>query len=89
MADDTSKAPVVDSRQPGFNPEVEASYAEAEAALKKAAAVWGAAGLESPAPPAYSHRCEACGALYEILMDACAACGSAEHIVELPKPAEA
>ena len=89
MADDTSKAPVVDSRQPGFDPEVEASHAEAEAAAKKAAAVGDAEGPVPPAPPTYSHRCEACGALYEISMDACAACGSAQHIVELPKATEA
>ncbi len=38
MADDSAKAPVTDSRDAGFNPEVEASHAEAEAAAAEAAA---------------------------------------------------
>ena len=48
MATETTKAAPVDSRQPGFNPEVEASHAETAAA----AAASAAATPEAPAAAA-------------------------------------
>lgn len=83
MSDGTAQPPV-DSRQPGFNPEVEQSHAEASTAAAAAAKGGAASGDQAPAAPAYSHRCTMCGALYEKLVELCAACGSSEHIEALP-----
>lgn len=52
MTDEEVKEPVVDSRQPGFNPEVEASHAEAAAA----AAAAQPAPEPAPAPPPPTKR---------------------------------
>ena len=88
MTDKSAKAPVTDSRDPGFNPEVEASHAEAEkAAAEKAAAE--AAGLPSvPPPPTYTHRCGACGGQFEAAAEPCPACGASGMVEALIPKAE-
>ena len=88
MAEENVKAPVTDSRLPGFNPEVEASHADAEkAAAEKAAAA--AAGLPSvPAPPTYTHRCGACGGQFEALAQPCQACGASNTMQDLKPQAD-
>ena len=85
MADESAKPPVTDSRVPGFNPEVEASHAEAEKAIAAQAAAI-AAGLPSvPPPPTYTHRCGACGGQFEAAAEPCPACG-ASGMIEALKP---
>ena len=84
MADDSAKAPVTDSRDAGFNPEVEASHAEAEAAAAEAAARAQVADLSSPPPPAYTHRCTMCGGLFEQLAQPCSVCGASDTMEALP-----
>lgn len=69
MADE--KEPVTDSRLPGFNPEVEESHAAAEAAT--AAQPKPDAG---PPPPVHTHRCAACGGLFEHALEVCEHCGA-------------
>jgi rubrerythrin len=76
MADEKDKPPVTDSRFPGFNPEVEQSH-EAELKRLELEAVNKAADEPSaPPPPTYTHRCTACGGLFEKLIEPCPACGA-------------
>lgn len=89
MADETDKPVATDSRVPGFNPEVEASHAEAEAAQLKAAAEALAGSPAAPPPPAYTHRCAMCGGLYEQTFDTCQSCGASGSVEILAKPAGA
>lgn len=88
MADEESKPPVTDSRFPGFNPEVEASHAETNAAQAKAAAEAAAATPQPPPPPIYTHRCRMCGALYEYELKDCISCGATASVDTLPSKAE-
>lgn len=83
MADETKGEPVTDSRFPGFNPEVEQSKAEFEAKLAEVRAASAAAEPTAPPAPTYTHRCGACGRIYEAFVDVCASCGSAAHIYTL------
>lgn len=87
MADEPK--PVTDSRMPGFNPEVEASHAEAETAQAKAAAEAAATTPPSPPPPTYTYRCAQCGGLYEHTFETCDSCGASDSVETLTKPAGA
>lgn len=80
MADESTPKPT-DSRQSGFNPEVEASHAEAAAAATTAAQ---GSDASSPPAPVYVARCTGCGAQYENTPDTCPACGM-DHTIEATK----
>jgi rubrerythrin len=76
MADEETKPAVTDSRFPGFDPEVEASHAEAAAAAQQAATQAAADLAAASAPPVPTHRCGGCGALHLHAMDVCPSCGA-------------
>lgn len=82
MADEPK--PVTDSRVLGFNPEVDASHAETQAAQQKAAAEAAGAAPQPPPPPVYTHRCDMCGALYDYELKDCVACGASGSVQALP-----
>ncbi len=88
MAEESAKVPVTDSRVAGFDPEVEASHAEAAAAEAAAAAAAKAADPTSPPPPTHTHRCGMCGAMYESLLHLCAACGASDSVTAIAKGEE-
>lgn len=88
MTDQPTKPVPTDSRQPGFNPEVEESKAAAEKAAAEKAATDTADAMLTPPTPVHSHRCEMCGALYEKLLQVCAACGASGSVTSLAKPGE-
>jgi rubrerythrin len=75
--------PVTDSRQPGFNPEVEESKAAEAEAAKNAAAEARGERQGRDAGPKYTHRCTACGGLH--LSDAvpCPHCGAGYELQKL------
>ena len=76
--DDDKPAVPVDSRQTGFNPEVDAGAAEVAAA---------AATPPDPVPdppPQATHRCGACGALFMELKEICDHCGVTKLVHEIP-----
>ena len=83
MVDEESKPPITDSRMPGFNPEVDASHAEANAAQQKAAAEAAAEAARLSAPPEPTHRCGACGALFEQAENPCPRCGAPDTVFSM------
>jgi rubrerythrin len=83
MADEKTKAPVTDSREPGFNPEVEESKAAAEKAAADAAAAAQGADPAAAPPPKYTHRCGACGGMFESLAQPCPSCGASDTMTEV------
>lgn len=80
MADENVKPPVTDSRFSGFNPEVEQSHAAELKRLEAEAASKAADEPSPPTPPTYTHRCTACGGLFEKLTAPCPACGAADTL---------
>jgi hypothetical protein len=78
MANKSSKAPVTDSRFPGFNLEVEESKAAAEKTAAETAAAAQGADPAAPPPPNYTHRCSACGGMFERLAQPCPSCGASD-----------
>lgn len=76
--------PVTDSREPGFNPEVDESKAAEAAAAKKRAAAARGAPAEPEAPPLFTHRCTMCGARFMAAAKSCANCGAGYELTTLP-----
>lgn len=78
--------PVTDSREPGFNPEVEESKAAAEEKAKAAAAAArGEPAAEVPAPP-FTHRCSMCGGQFEQHATSCPSCGANYELEAIATP---
>ncbi len=75
--------PVTDSRDPGFNPEVEESKAAAARADEKRAAAARGEPSETEAPPAYTHRCTACGGQFTADALPCPHCGAGYELQKL------
>lgn len=76
--------PVTDSREPGFNPEVEESKAAEAAAAKKRAAEARGEPAEPETPPLHTHRCSMCGALLLSNVKPCPHCGAGYEPEALP-----
>lgn len=88
MADPIDLTVPTDSRQAGFNPEVEESHAAELARLEAEAAARAAAASSSPPPPSYTHRCGGCGGQFEQLAQPCPHCGASGTMQALKPPAE-